>query len=495
MRHLLLILLTIIASALPLRAQKLITYEAGMGSRDPDNADTWILYNKVKAQHEGMTLYADSALLNTTTNEFTAFRHIRIVVSDTTTLLGSRLFYDGNERTAHIWGDTVRLIDGATLLKSDRLTYDRNANTAYYNSWGHTINGPDTLDSHEGLYDTDQKVFVITGEVRLKDSNALLLTDALVYNTQSNIASFSSPTHIYSDTNYLYSELGDYNSDIDFARSFRASFARTGSKSISCDTLFYNKQFQLGQAWGHVLIRDSANDLTCQGRYGETDQEARLSLVTDSALVLFVDQGDSLWLFSDSIFVKNTEQDSLLWVKAYHSVTLFRSDAQAHCDSLFYSYPDSVAHLLGNPTLWYDSIQCTADTIIVHHDTSGARMAFLNGNVMAIERIDSDRFNQVKGKNCIVHFRDGEPTYADILGNAQMVYHLTETPDNEPEQLIGVNVGIGSDMRIYFKNREPDRVATFGNPDMTLYPPMNVPADKHRLPSFNWSPTLRPQHP
>ena len=46
-------------------AQKLIEYSSGMGSRDPQNADIWILYRGVKARHEGMTLQSDSAHYNT----------------------------------------------------------------------------------------------------------------------------------------------------------------------------------------------------------------------------------------------------------------------------------------------------------------------------------------------------------------------------------------------------------------------------------------------
>ena len=32
-------------------AQKLIEYSSGMGSRNPDNADVWILYRGVQATH------------------------------------------------------------------------------------------------------------------------------------------------------------------------------------------------------------------------------------------------------------------------------------------------------------------------------------------------------------------------------------------------------------------------------------------------------------
>ena len=468
-----------------------------MGSRDPDDQDTWILYNKVKAMHEGMVLYADSALLNTVRNEFTAFRGIRIVLSDTTTIFGNRLYYDGNEKVAYVWvegRDTVRLVDGKTVLKTDRLTYDRNDNTGYYNSWGHTVNGKDTLDSREGLYDATSKTFIITDNVRLKDSNTLLLTDALVYNTDSKIASFESPTHIYSDSTHIYSERGEYDSDIDFARSFKSSHVTSGSKSIDCDTLHYNKQFQFGQAWGHVVIHDTVNDLTCHGGYGETDQEKRSSLVTDSALVVYVADGDSLFLHADTIFVVNDTANEVESIRAFYQVRLFRHDVQGACDSAFYSAQDSVVRLYKEPVVWYDSMQVLSDTMILHLDTNGLRLAELIGNMMALQRLDDARFNQVKGKNCIVHFLEGEPTYADVLGNAQMVYHLTETQPDSSEALVGVNVGIGSDMRVFFKDREPDRVSTYGKPDMTCYPPNKVPDDKKRLQGFDWKQSLRPRN-
>lgn len=491
----LLLLFLMIATLLPIKAQKLITYESGMGTRDPGDPNTWILYRKVKAMHDGITLYADSALLNTERNDFTAFRNIKIVITDTTSIVGSRLYYDGNEKVAYIWGDTVRLVDGKTILKSDRLTYDRNSNTGYYETWGHTVNGNDTIDSREGLYDATSKIIVITDNVILKDSKSLIYTDALVYNTNTKIATFQSPTHIYSDSTHIYSEQGEYDSDIDFARSNKASHVTSGSKSIDCDTLLYNNQFQFGQAWGHVIIHDTVNDLTCYGGYGETDQSTRSSFITDSALMVYVNDGDSLFLHADTIFVVNDTANDLESVRAFYQVRMFRFDAQGACDSLFYSAQDSLLTLYHDPILWYDSMQVVADTIILHIDSSGVRLAELNSNMMGIQCLDDEHFNQVKGHQCIVYFLDGEPIYSDILGQAQLVYHLTETLPDSTEELIGINVGIGSDMRIYFNNREPQRVSTYGKPDMTCYPPLNIPEEKKKMRGFDWKSTERPRTP
>ena len=60
---------------------------------------------------------------------------------------------------------------------------------------------------------------------------------------------------------------------------------------------------------------------------------------------------------------------------------------------------------------------------------------------------------------------------------------------------MGVNAGIGSDMRVYFVDRAPDRVVTFGNPDMQTYPLEQLPQDKKFLNNFHWFDAERPKKP
>jgi len=62
------------------------------------------------------------------------------------------------------------------------------------------------------------------------------------------------------------------------------------------------------------------------------------------------------------------------------------------------------------------------------------------------------------------------------------------------KSLIGVNAGVGSDMRIYFKQRKPSRFVTIGQPDMKMYPPEMLPADEKQLPGFEWKDRIRPQN-
>jgi hypothetical protein len=478
------------------QAQKLIEYTAGMGSRDADNTDIWILYRNVHATHEGMVLESDSAHYNTRENSFTAFRNVAIQLTDTTFIYGDRLYYDGNTRVVDIWADTVLLIDGGTQLLANHLTYERNRSTAYYTEWGYGTSDDRALFSRKGQYNSDLKQFYIYDDVVLTDSTMRLVTDTLLYNTETTVAHFESPTHIYSDSSVIYSELGDYNTDTRYAISYRASHVDNQGRTIDSDTLLYDETREYGRAWGHVVIVDSVNELTCTGRYGETSQAERFSFVTDSAHVLFVDKGDSLFLHADTVYVTTDSADNLHTVKANYHVKVYRRDAQAMCDSAFYRANDSLLLLYRDPVLWYDHYQCKADTIELSHDSNGVKQAWLRSDCFAMQQVDRDKFNQLKGHQGVVFFREGDPDYADVTGNAQMVFYITEEDTSGRTTLVGVNAGVGTAIRIYFDtSRAPVRVVTFDNPDMQTYPVGQLPDELKRLPDFQWLPLRRPRKP
>ena len=496
-------LLVVLTAVLPAEAQKLITYEAGMGTRDPNDADTWILYQRVRAEHDGMVLYADSALLNQVRNDLTAFGNVKIRISDTTHIYGDQLFYDGENRVMDIWDDTVRLVDGNTVLKSDHLTYDRFSSIAAYDTWGITVNKDKRLVSDIGYYNSETKVFDIYQNVVLTDTNMRLETDTLTYCTETHLAEFWSPTHVYTDSTTMYSERGTYDTELRYAHSVKASEVHNGEKHLTCDTLHYYEEREFGRAIGHVVLTDTVNEIISTSRYAETRQQEHTSLVTDSALVRLVNRDeddtlavpDTIYIHADSIWVTNDSSRKFNSINAYSHVKVYRTDAQAMCDSAYYSAPDSLMQLFKNPVIWYEHYQSTADTIVVKHDSSGAKQAWLNGSPFCIEQIDPEKFNQVKGRNMEVYFKGGEPDYADILGNAEMVYYIIDEDLYGHKSLVGVNVGVGSDMRIYFLDRAPDRVVTYGKPDMSTYPLDKLEQEKRTLANFNWLESRRPKKP
>ena len=477
--------------------QKVINYEAGMGSRKSDNNDVWILYQEVKAEHEGMWLYADSALLNTKRNDFTAYRHIKIIIDDTTTITGDSMYYDGQCRIVNIWADTVVFVDGKTVLKTPQLSYDRNSSRATYFWWGHTVNGIRTLDSRRGYYFSNTEDFEIYDEVVLQDTSSRLLTDTLYYNMNTDEARFVSPTTIYSDSTIIYSENGTYNTETRKSKSYKNSRVINGSKILTSDTLYYDDIARYGEAISNVSIEDTVNLVTCIGEYGETDQKNRYSYVTNDALVLQVDKKkktDTMYVHGDTIYVYNNSDNEAELIRAYYKVKTYRNDYQGMSDSANYWIKDSLLVLYYSPVLWYDSMQCVADTIVATHGADGVKQVNMQQNCMLIEQVDDERYNQVKGRHINVYFDKGQASYADVLSNSQMCYYLTEEDTiHNTKSLIGVNAGVSTNMRVYFVKNEPNRVTAYGAPDMQTYPIGRLPEEYAKLKGFRWITDSRPR--
>lgn len=492
----LLLLFLFTFSASQLFAQKLIEYQSGMGSRDPNNTSVWILYNNVSAFHEGMTLLADSALLNTDDNSLSAFSDIVIHLTDTTRIFGDFLFYNGSTRIIEVWGDTVTLIDGKTTLITDNLVYDRNRSVASYRSWGHTTNGNNVLISDQGYYYSNTDFFEIFGNVMLDNGSNVLFTDSLLYSLKTDVAEFRSPTVIKGDSVCIYSNLGYYNTSTKYAVSFESSKVVQSNVLVQSDTMYHDDERNHTVAKGSVFIWDSVNALCCYGGYGETMvADVRQFMVTDSALAVYFDGGDSVYVHADTLWSGTDSLNSLQFISASYKVKIFRSDIQAMCDSLYYFASDSSAWLYGNPVIWYDSYQAVADTVKLVHDSVGIRLSYLYSDAFVSEKVDNDRFNQIKGRSAVIYFMSNEPWYADVIGSAQMVYYILDEDVDGSQSLIGVNAGYGSNMRLYFHNRAPNRLVTYGNPDMRVYPPLNFPSDQKFLLGFGWYPEKRPNCP
>ena len=526
-------------AALPMQGQKLITYDAGMGTRHPDDPDVWVLYQQVTARHEGMTLHADSAHLNTVLNNFDAYGHVRVDITDTTTLYGDRIFYDGTSRVVNVWcearrgrvTDSVRLVDGRTLLKTPHLLYDRNTSTATYNNGAVTTHDDKRLVSRQGDYNSDTKIVYIYTQVVFTDSNMRMETDTLIYNMTSHIADYWSPTRIYTDSAYLYSESGSYDTDLRYALSTQASHVENDGKTLDCDTLHYYEEREYGKAIGNVSLFDSANNCLCLSRYAETDQSSHTSFVTDSALVMLMEKPDTtatadtmavtdtLYIHADSIIVVNDSSRQLLSVNAFHHAKGYRSDGQFMADSVFYHVQDSLVELFYQPVLWYDDYQLTADTILATLDSNGFRQVLLNSNCKGMGAVDDEKYNQLKGARGVVSFVAGDIHTVDVLGNTEVVYYVTEelkadsltsdtltvdtlsvgqdsvAQDTAVLGLIGINAGTCTDMRLCFADGEPIHAVMHGHPDMRVYPLSQLPEDKRRLPGFQWFGDRRPRVP
>ena len=137
------ILIFLCINVLNAQNDRKILYRADMGYYDEEVLNgAQRLVGHVKFKQDNVVGYCDSAYLYEAENYIQAFGSpVRIVVSDSVNLYGKRANYDGNIRQAAISGD-VRLDNGRAYLLTDSLFYDLNIDCGYYTTLSHIYSDP-----------------------------------------------------------------------------------------------------------------------------------------------------------------------------------------------------------------------------------------------------------------------------------------------------------------------------------------------------------------
>jgi len=457
------------------------------------NPDATILNGSVHFTHQGARLYCDSAYFYEASNSFEAFGHVRMYQGDTLSLVSDYAYYDGNEQMARARYNVV-LKHKKTTLYTDSLDYDRLYDNAYFFEGGKMIDGNTTLTSDWGEYNTKSKMSVFNYDVKMRSPKFYLTTDTLYYDTRLSMAHIVGPSDIYSGESHIYSEQGYYDTKAEQARLMDRSVLSNQGKMLTGDSVWYDSQQGISQAFRNVVYVDSVNKNKLTGNYGEYYENTGYAMCTDSAVAIDFSQGDSLFMHADTFKVVtfNIETDSVYRkIHAYHHVRAYRTDVQAICDSLVYNSQDSCMTMYHDPIVWNVNQQLVGDQIDVFLKDSLINRAHVIGNCFSIQELKSDTacFNQVKSKEMFAFFVDGQIHETRAVGNVLIGYYFEEG-DSIP---IIYNYQETSELRMFLKDRKLQHVWT-PKTSGTMYPLNQIPLDRKRLPGFAWYDAVRPQN-
>jgi lipopolysaccharide export system protein LptA len=390
------------------------------------------------------------------------------------------------------------MINRNVTLLTDSFNYDRRADIAYYFNNGRLLDSVNELKSVLGQYSPQTKLANFKKSVCLTNPQFVLTTDTLKYNTETRIADIVSPTVITSDSGIIYTDKGWYNTLTEESllqnRSLVVSKDRT--KTITADSLFYNKIQGFIEAFGDMVMNDTVKKVILLGDYGYYDENTKFAFATDSAQMIEYSQKDSLFLHSDTMSMATVgELGEEREIKAYYGVRFYRVDLQGICDSLQFNTADSVLNMYKNPILWNTGYQMNGDTIkIFFNDSTVERMDVLR-YAFAIQKlesvIDSSYYNQLKGKNLTAYFYGGEIYKMHVDGNAESIYYPIDEKDGS---FIGLFKSASSYIDFDIKNRKPTRIVWKPEPDCNLLPlPDLTPGDKFLKDFINYD-YLRPKN-
>ena len=447
------------------------------------------ILGNVVMNHDSAYLYCDSAYVNEAGNKMIAYGNVRIKLSDTLNLYSDSLHYDGNTKIAYA-NSNVRLIDDQTTLTTDTLVYNRNTRIGQYDYWGKIVNSNNILVSQHGYYYTDRKEFFFRNKVMLINPGYNIYSDTLMYNTVTQTSFFYGPSHIISKDKLdsIYCENGWYNTHLDIARFRDRARIYHEQTFLTGDSMYYERRSGFGQVFRKALMIDTKQNILLMGNYGEIRRKEGFGFMTDSAVAVMVDKGDSLFMHGDLIRGTFDTAQNLKNVYCFHKVKFFRHDLQGMCDSLTWLCIDSTMTMYHDPVIWSEQNQLSADSVKLTVHNGEADSLKLYNSAMIVSRDDTANFNQIKGRIILARFRNNELYKIKVIGNAQTIYYARE----EDKSLIGINMAMSSDMLIFIDKNQIKSITYIEAPDAHLLPENEVPQNTRKLKGFRWEEKRRP---
>ncbi len=261
---------------------------------------------------EGLTLFnCDSAAINKNTNTLEAFGNVHINQQDSIHTYAQYVKYVGKERVAYL-KKNVKLTDKKGTLFTQDLVYDLRTGIGTYSKGGRVVNGKTVLTSTDGVYYSETKDVYFRKNVRLTDPKYDIDTDSLLYNTQTQVVTFITETHIRSrDGADIYTRNGTYDLKNGKAYFGSRTVFRDSTRTYVADQSAYDDSSQTAQLEGNALIRDSINGYTVLGNQIFLNKKTNSFLATRKPVLIFKGEGnDSTYVAADTLFSGVTVRDS-----------------------------------------------------------------------------------------------------------------------------------------------------------------------------------------
>ncbi len=272
---------------------------------------------------------------------------------------------------------------------------------------------------------------------------------------------------------------------------------RNGSLIMRADHSDFDQVTGIGQATGNVVWRDTVQNVGIIAQHIDFSQKTSYLLASGSIRPLFftIIEGDTLYIAADTLNMLTVIDtvaglDTNKIVLAYHDVRLYKSNMQGKADSLVFLSQDSVFTFYGDPVLWSDTTQFSADSIHMHLQNRQIKNIVLNRRAMIVSELMEIYYDQIKGKAIVAQFDSNAIQEMLVTGNAESIYYTRD----DKSAFIGVNKTICSKMFFTFNEGEIHLLKYYGDNSSTLSPMHDTNHESMRLEGFLWRDHERPHN-
>lgn len=490
MRHYILIILLLLTGVVS--AQKKTTIHIlNADKADYDERlgkDVQRLIGNVVMRQDSTYFYSDSAYYNERTKFFDGFGNVHINVNNQVNIYSKLLKYNGETKFAELFHDVI-LKDDSTVLKTQYMTYDRIDHLATYPNRGTITRNDKKLVSKKGYYKDDIKVVYFRKDVVGTMPNYKIVSDTLVYDTDNEMMYFYGPTNIYNNDNTLIGNYGWYNTETEFVYLDRRATLKNKEQSMTADTMYYDNKTGHAKALSDVILEDSTHKAILKGEYAEMWRNIGKYMITDNPRAIYYEEIDTLFAKADTMYLYiDTISNEIQRINAFYDVRFFRNDVQGKCDSINYVAADSMVYMRVKPVIWAEMSQLSGDSINIKIKDQSIKNLLMHPNAFVIQQDSIKGFNQIKGKQITVYFKNNVVNNMFNKGNAETVYWLRDDDKN----LMGINFSQATEMDIKIKDKQISEIRYYQNIKETLYPEDQLKENQEFLNGFLWQEDKRP---
>lgn len=480
-----------------------------------------IMAGNVVIKQGTTTFYSDSAIYNRHTKIVEAFGNVRINDNDSINIYSSYLHYRTDIKIATL-KKNIRLTDGQSVLYTEELEYDVNESIGTYLTGGRLENKGSVLTSKEATYYGELKDVYFKKNVVLTDPEFNLKSESLLYNTETEIATFIEYTEIEDSTRKIVTTEGYYDMKNKTSKFGKRPVIYDGSVIITAESINTNDSSGISTLSGNAVYKDTAEGISLIANFIESNSNTKSFFATQNPLLIIKQNEDSLYITGDTLasgkisdlrnpkdslgieITDSTARENLLdssltiepvndsadrYFMAWNNVRIFSDSLQGKSDSLFYSGIDSVFRLYYDPVLWASGSQITGDTIYLYTKNKEADRLYVAENAIIINKTGEEIYNQIRGNRINGYFEEGNINYMRAQGNSESIYYVRD----ENEKIIGVNKAVSDIIDIRFKDKEINKVVFISEVNGTTYPPSQLPEDEKTLRNFKWRENERPK--
>ena len=474
-----------------------------------------ILAGNVRLKQGNTIFECDSCVITKRINLFEAFGNVHINDSDTANVYSDHLRYLTDRKIAYLDGN-VKLTDGKGVLTTPTLEYDMNTKVGIYRNGGRVVNKETVLTSEEGYYYADLKDVYFKKNVKLKDPSYDLQSDSLLYNTGTEIVRFIAETFVKDSSNRtIKTREGFYDKRTGKAEFGQNPIITDKDIQVTGQTIKSDDSTGITQIFGRGIIIDTANKTTVLADTIFYNKKNESFLAYAKPLMIVEQEQDSIFIAADTLFSARltdlygakdsvVKKDTLKGVKivdtktkdstnryfeAFRHVRIFSDSLQAVCDSMFYSFKDSVFRLYDDPVVWSNENQVTGDTILLFTKNKKADRMQVFKNSFIASIVKPEIFNQVRSTRMDAYFIDGTIDSVRARGSAECVYYIQD----EDSAFTGINQSSSELMDVYFKEKELQRVVFRTAVKGTIWPMKQKTPQEMHLQNFRWRDAERPK--